>query len=140
MSNQPFFGQLQDKRVIPPPDSEWMRCRHWIEDALVHAGGTHTIEDVEDGIAKGEYQFWAGNRAAIVTNISDMPRQRILTYWLIGGDLKELQNEMEPKITDWARRSGCAKVIGIGRKGFERVFAKSGFKYAWTFIEKDLRQ
>jgi len=121
-----------------PERAEWYRCRPWIEDALVYAGGTHTIEDIEEGIGNGNFQFWSGPKCAVVTAITDYPRQRVMNYFLIGGDLKELHDFIEPRVTHWAfYEQNCDRVIGIGRKGFERVFADSGFRHGWTFIVKD---
>lgn len=120
------------------PISEWLRCRPWIDAALEYASGTHTIEDVEAGIADGRYQFWAGARSAIVSEVIAYPRMKVFNYWLIGGDLRELKY-MEPRITQWAKQEqGCSRVIGIGRKGFERVFVSHGFKFGWTCIMKDI--
>ena len=118
--------------------SEWHRCRHWIEAALHYARGTHTIEDIEDGIARGQFVFWSGKRCAIITEIIHYPRARVMHYFLIGGDLKELVEYMEPRITAWAKSQGCHAVSGAGRPGFERVFAKSGFKPAWRVIFKEI--
>ena len=117
--------------------NEWARCKPWIEAALVHAHGTHTIADVEAGIAQGLYQFWPGERAAIVTELITYPRLMALNYFLIGGDLSELK-DMEPRITAWAKGVGCKRVMGVGRKGFERAFRAAGYEPWWTCIARDL--
>lgn len=118
--------------------SEWYRCRPWIIEALKHAPDTHRIEDIEYGIQTGQFVFWGGQKSACITEIVNYPRKRILNYFLIGGDLKELVEFMEPRISAWAKMQGCSDVTGIGRKGFERVFAKSGFSPAWWLIHKRL--
>jgi hypothetical protein len=118
--------------------SQWIRCRPWIEAALPYCRGTHTIEDIEDGIASGQFVFWAGQKSAIITEILNYPRKRVLHYFLIGGDLHELVEFMEPRITQWAKEHGCTAVSGAGRKGFERVFARSGYVPAWRVIIKEI--
>lgn len=118
--------------------SEWLRCRSWIEGALAFTGGTHTIEDIEDGIASGTYQFFCSPNSAVVTEIIVYPRAKLLNYFLIGGDLEELVEQIEPHVTVWAKSRGCSRVVGIGRKGFERAFRGSGFKPCWTAISKDI--
>ena len=118
--------------------SEWLRCRHWIEAALPYARGTHTIEDIEDGIERGQFVFWSGRKCAVITEILNYPRKRVLHYFLLGGDLKELIGFMEPRISAWAKTQGCVGVSGAGRAGFERVFARSGFEPAWRVIYKDI--
>ena len=120
---------------------EWARCRPWVEKALEYALGTHTIEDIEAGIEAGQFVFWPGKRCFCITEIISYPRMRVLNYFLIGGDdLKELVRRMEPGISAWAALQGCSRVIGVGRRGFERVFRRSGFSPAWWVIAKDLRR
>lgn len=123
--------------IVSEDRSEWLRCRPWIEAALTYADGTHTIEDIEAGIASGRFQFWAGKRCALVTEIIEYPRLKALNFFLIGGDLGELM-QLEPQISGWARAHGCSRALGVGRKGFERVFAAHGFRPKWTYIAKDL--
>lgn len=118
--------------------SQWIRCKPWIEAALPYARGTHTIEDIEAGIESGQFVFWAGPKSAVITEVLQYPRKRVLHYFLLGGDLRELVEFMEPRITAWAKSIGCNGVSGAGRKGFERVYAKSGFELAWTVIYKDI--
>lgn len=93
--------------------------------------------DIETGIALGRYQFWAGERSAIVTELIHFPRLTALNYFLIGGDLSELKT-MEPRISAWAKTMGCSRVLGVGRAGFERAFKQAGFTRRWTVIAKEL--
>lgn len=116
----------------------WIKCRPWIESALPYARGTYAIEDVEDGITSGRFVFWAGDKSAVITEILTYPRKKVLHYFLLGGDLEELQSFMEPRITAWGKLQGCSAVSGAGRPGLERVFAKSGFKPAWRIIYKEI--
>lgn len=125
--------------VVPEDRSEWLRCRKWIEAALEYCGGTHTIEDIEDGIESGLYQFFCSPRSAVITEIIHYPRKTVLNYFLIGGDLGELIQEIEPYVTRWGKeKHGCKKVVGIGRKGFERAFRGSGYTPCWSAITKDI--
>ena len=124
--------------LVTEDKSEWYRCRPWIEAALEYARGTHTIEDIEDGIALGQFQFFCSENAAVVTEFIKYPQMKVLNYFLIGGDLNELADKIEPHVSRWAKMKGCKRVIGIGRKGLERVFGAKGFTYAWTGIYKDL--
>lgn len=118
---------------------EWLRCRPWIEAALSYARGTHLIEDVEAGIEAGLYHFWSTPNSAAVTEIIVYPRLKALNYWLIGGDLEELKTLLEPAVTNvFAKQQGCTRVIGIGRKGFERAFRANGFEPAWLAISKEI--
>jgi hypothetical protein len=119
--------------------TEWERCRPWIEAALIHADGTHSIDDIAAGIASGRFQFWPGKNCAAVTEIIVFPRLTALNFFLLGGDLDELLQEMEPAICRWAAAMGCSRVIGAGRKGFEKVLRPLGYQPRWSYCAKELK-
>jgi len=112
--------------------------RAWIEAALPYCYCTHTIEDVERQIAEGRLQFWPGERCAVVTEIVDYPRLRALNFFLVGGDLNELIEQMEPAIVEWARRLGCTRIAQTGRKGWGRVLAPLGYQTTLSVMIRDL--
>lgn len=118
--------------------NEWIRCKPWIAAALESCFGVYTMDSVEKGIAAGRLQFWAGKQCAVVTEIIQYPDRKTLNYFLVGGDLKELVDDMEPRVTHWAKHMGCTLVTGIGRRGFERAFEKSGYKFAYVVIAKEI--
>lgn len=139
-SEQPLSSE--DEGIAPADCPQlwehWARCKHWIEGALPYCYGTHTIEDVEDAIRSGDMQFWPGERCALVTQIGDHPRLRALTFFLVGGDMDEIVNRMEPLICDWARSKGCTRVAQTGRKGWGRVLVPNGYKTVLSVMIKDL--
>lgn len=118
--------------------ANWKRCRPWIEAALPYCYGTHTIEDVERQIAEGKLQFWPGHACAVVTEIVDYPRLRALNFFLVGGDLNELLQKMEPAIVAWAKALGCTRVAQTGRKGWSRILAPLGYQTTLSLMIKDL--
>lgn len=107
--------------------ADWERCRGYIEAALEYTGGTHTIEDVEEGIARGELHFWPGKRCAVVTEVVDYPRMRVLNLFLCGGDLDELK-AMQPCFLSFAEFLGCRKLTLGGRLGWERALKSLGWQ------------
>ena len=117
---------------------ELNRCRRWIEDALEYSGGTHTFDDIADGIEAGNFQLWSGDHSAIVTEIVVYPRLKDLHFFLAGGNLDELE-KMCPIIEDWGRSQGCTKVSLAGRKGWKRTFLKNeGYEPQWFILSKEL--
>ena len=117
---------------------EWSRCRPWIERALPYCYGTHTIEDVEQQIAEGRLQFWPGEACAVVTEIVEYPRLKALNFFLIGGDLTELLEQMEPAVIAWAKALGCTRVASVGRKGWERVLKPLGYSKTLSMLLKPI--
>lgn len=116
----------------------WARCATWLDDALAHAGRSHTLADVERMLAAGEAQLWAGEAAAMVTLVEDEPCERRLLIWLAGGDLSELVHSLRPAAEVWARGQGCARVLIIGRAGWERALAPEGYAPLARIIAKEL--
>jgi hypothetical protein len=112
--------------------------RGYIEAALEYAGGTHTFEDVQEAVTAGRLQFWPGPHSAVITEIVDYPRQRVINFFLAGGNLAELE-AMQPALLDWGRAQGCTSATFTGRKGWERTFlTRDGWKSKLVVFEKAL--
>lgn len=118
------------------PREEWARCRPFITAAL-ETCVTHDIEDVEAGLNAGLFQFWPGDGCAVVTEIVDYPRGRMLNFWLLGGDLKALMR-MRPAIEAWGRARGCRWADGTGRPAWARVLKGHGYGPGPTSFSKEL--
>ena len=134
----PFPMQIT-RRPIEPSDTslsaKWDRCAPFIEAALAHANGTHSLADVLRLVAEGEAQFWPFEDAAIVTEIVRYPQRTILRFWLAGGKLQTLLNA-EPEVIVWSKQWGCNGVEIIGRRGWNR--ALNDYKSNSTIMVKDL--
>jgi len=90
-----------------------------IDRALEYAGGSHTRADIAAAVATGTMQRWDGEHSTIVTEIRETPQQRILLFFLAGGEMTELRG-MARGIEDWGRAIHCVKAQLIGRRGWER--------------------
>ena len=120
----------------------WDRARPYIEAALEHAHGTHTVEDVQAAIGAGQLQLWVGERSAAVTEFFNYPRRRALNIFLAGGDLREMK-ACEPGMAAFARAHGCHFMQCFGRLS-RRERQRSTFARAadwsaeWVVMTKDL--
>ena len=112
--------------------TEWQRCKHWIADALARID-THTLVDVELGMATGIYVFWPATRSAAITEVHIFPRAKHMHLFLAGGDLDELKG-MVPMWQSWARFNGCSKLTLAGRRGWERALKDQGWKADLVFL------
>lgn len=117
-------------------EDEWLRCEAWIAAALDYAHGTHTIEDVKAACLAGKATLIPGEQAAMVVEIEDYPRLKILHFWLAGGDLEELRDDLRPFAERWGREMGCARVTITGRRGW--VKALPGYEEVATICGKEL--
>lgn len=115
----------------------WRPAQH-IEAALEYSAGTHTLEDVAQGVEEGRFQFWPGVNSAVITEIIVYPRLKNLHFFLAGGDLDELRL-MRPHIEAWGRQIGCTRVTLAGRKGWARTFlADEEYTPKWYILSKEL--
>ena len=119
-------------------EEDFERLRHHVAAALEFSGGTHTVEDVAEGVRAGRFQFWPGRDSAVVTEIIVYPQLKDLHFFLDGGDLDELRL-MQPLIESWGKEMGCSRVSLAGRRGWERSFLRDrGYEPKWFVLCKDL--
>jgi hypothetical protein len=119
-------------------DEEWARCSPWIQAALEYGDGTHELDDVKAEIDRGDAILWPGKTSAVVTQICVYPRKTLLTYWLAGGNLKELIGEMLPEIEAFARKAKFDGISVPGRNGWVRVLGRQGYRQMWSICSKEL--
>ena len=110
--------------------------RELIERALAEGYGQMGYHDVLDGIARGEYQFWASKDSCVVSTIDVFPRIKQLTVIIGAGDLREIDDVIRPVIEAWARRIGCDTMLIMGRPGWQR--ALEGYRRTAVVLEKKL--
>jgi hypothetical protein len=110
--------------------------REPIERALAEGYGQMNYTDVLDGIARGEYQFWASKDSCVVSTIDVFPRIKQLTVIIGAGDLREIDDVIRPVIEAWARRIGCDTMLIMGRPGWQR--ALEGYRRTAVVLEKKL--
>lgn len=110
-----------------------------LERAVEAAHGSHSVMDIEQGIADGRYQRWEGEESVIITEIVQVPAYKVLRFFLAAGNLKEIE-AMAPGIMFWGKRHGCEKAELIGRFGWQRSFAakKLGAKPTAVVMECEL--
>jgi hypothetical protein len=89
---------------------------------------TRDLQDVADEIANESMQLWPSENAALVTQVQNYPKCRVLHVYLAGGDMQELI-ALIPHIERFAQDVGCQKMTLAGRKGWERIFKQ------WTNIK-----
>ena len=96
--------------------------------ALRYANGSHTVEDIKQGIREEYFQLFEGDHSVIVTEILQTPQHKTLHFFLAGGYLPELA-AMLPPILEWGKRIGCTHASLTGRRGWLRSFVrKFGFQ------------
>jgi hypothetical protein len=91
-----------------------------LEPALEY-DNTHNMQDVADCIDSCTMQLWPGVNSAVVTQVQNFPRMKVLHIFLAGGNLEELET-LTPHIQKFAEHMGCQKITLTGRRGWSRTF------------------
>ncbi len=114
-----------------------------VEPLVIRAlDDTYTARDVLDGIILNKFQLfisWNNNKveSAVVTEVADYPRKRILRYVLAGGDnLDNWLESIQNKIEEFAINNYCQAIEVAGRKGWLRKL--QGFKQNIYLMSKEL--
>lgn len=121
--------------------NDWQRCRPYIEAAVyrtaqtvckdIQSGQTEqtlfTIEDIEHGISEKRMQFWPGRHSAGITQVEEHGSRVDVHLLFAGGRLGELL-AMAASLEVWARVIGADRVVFHGRRGWQRVMAKRGYR------------
>lgn len=127
---------------MTPAQVDWARCRDWIVSAIPYNGGTHTIEDIEAAIAKGEMIFVPGKHCAVVLEISTFPQGKALNVFGGGGEsgeaLKEYLGRMDEFISNFAKSAGCRWVMHYCRPSGEKIGKRLGYRKLWSVMVKDI--
>lgn len=99
---------------------DWAKAKKYIEAALEHSKGTHTIDDVCLMVGAGVLKLWALEKSAMLTEFLNFPRMKVLNVFIAGGDLDELL-KLEQDLMIYAKDNGCAQIREMGRKGWAKV-------------------
>jgi hypothetical protein len=82
---------------------------------------THNMQDVADCIDSCTMQLWPGVNSAVITQVQNFPRMKVLHIFLASGDLVELET-FTSHIQKFAEDMGCHKITLTGRRGWSRTF------------------
>jgi hypothetical protein len=135
---QDTLVQAQQQAPLYAPTLDFEPSAINLAAALEHAPGTHTLQDLREGVASGAFQLWPGRDSAILTQIHVYPRQKVLCIYLAGGHLDVL-HDMLPFVLTWARGLGCSSAFIAGRPGWARTFLKDeGWRQTQVILEKSL--
>jgi hypothetical protein len=104
-----------------------MTWQDYIREALCYDVQSFTLEDIESGIASGDYQLWEAENSALVTSGVNLQSGGIGVQVLAaGGNLEEIVGLLA-EVEQEARLSGCEILTTIGRKGWKRTAKEIGW-------------
>ena len=126
-----------DGDIIEELEKEMERCRPWIQAALDRGQNTHLFSDIVDSVKQGHMQFWPAEDACAVTEVCVYPRKKILNIFLAGGNMDTIV-DMDESAVMYAKTIGCDGVSVNGRRGWQKVLAKKGYRPFLTNLAKDI--
>ena len=119
---------------------EFAQCKDELLRALEYAGGTHTLDDVWEGVKSGAMQIWVGPHSVMVTEIQQFPQVRCCHFFLAAGVLAELE-AMYPAVMEWAKAEmQCTRASLAGRPGWARSFLTktNGWRASHLVLTKEI--
>lgn len=120
-----------------PLAQQFKATRGELERALAYAGGTHTLDDIWQGVIEGRFQLWTAPHSVMVTEVLEYPRCRALHYFLAAGKMDELE-ALYPAVLAWGKSVGCTRASLAGRPGWARSFlAADGWKANHVVMTKE---
>ena len=118
----------------------WSQVSPLLEKALDE---TYTIKDILYGLSNERMQLfisWNDNKieSAVVTEIAQYPRAKILRYFLAGGtNLDNWLERIQEKIEKFAKQNECTHLEVAGRKGWVRKL--KGYQMKAIILSKEIK-
>lgn len=98
-----------------------------LQKALEYGGSTHSISDLIGLLHAGDAQLWERGDGCIITEIHTFPLKKYIHFWLISGSLSDCL-ALEHDVLPWSIEHGCTVATGVGRPGWGRAAAKTGWR------------
>ena len=112
------------------------RCWPWLAAAAAR-GDQPSKAALSDLFQSGGAMLWPGESGALVTQCVATPEGRFLHIWLGGGSLRGVL-ALQPGVEAWGRVMGCEFVSIEGRKGWDRVCRRFGYRRSGKELRKKL--
>ena len=126
---------------VPSEDVKfiWSQIKPLLEKALDE---TYTIDDIYKGLIEDRMQLfisWNDEKveSAVVTEIAQYPKSKVLRYFLAGGtNLDSWLEKIQIVIEKFAKKENCTHLEVAGRKGWVRKL--KGFRVKAYLLNKEI--
>lgn len=115
-----------------------MSWQDHIISALQYDVQDFTIEDIESGIASGNYQLWESENAAMVTSGVPLQSGGIGVQVLAAGGAYEELMQLLDDVEQEATQAGCEVLTTVGRTGWAREARKRNYTHVASVYVKRL--
>jgi len=123
----------------------WPRCAELLKPSLDFSKGRQNVETQYDRLISGSDMMWVMTDddhkeivAAITFNIMDYPTGlRLLQLMMIGGTgFPKWGDELDRKLTQFGKETGCKGIEHCGRMGWKRATKKFGYELEYANFYK----
>ena len=103
-------------------DEHWAEIAPMLEKAIARQSAM-SLDSTYQDLKRGKFFLWrVPGKAAFVTEIQNFPQERVCVVVLCGGEgIEEWLPAVDETIVRHARCFGCAALLIVGRRGWERV-------------------
>lgn len=120
-------------------------CEPYIDAAIRHSLGEHSLSDIMEAISTGQIIPWmvVGEDERDVLccfgcEIVQYPQFKAMVVRFLGGKEIERWADVIQDIERWAVEEGCVVIEAVGRKGFKPFASRFGFTEVYRVYSKTL--
>ena len=129
--------------LVPPAKTHhaWPHIATWVSEALIRGNSDLTPEQICEHLDRGSMQLWLAwdgkPVGCCITELIESVRGRCCNLVIIAGEQFGTWGHLEADVARWARDDwGCVRLSLIGRKGWARRLAGSGWTEMAVTLEK----
>ncbi len=126
-------------------DKIWSKCKPFLENPEIGDVEYTSTEEMKELCKSEEYQLWILMEdekltGCFLTNIGEVASgvKMVNLFCLSGGGLKVWIDELDEKVTKFARQNGCIGYSCVARTGFSKFVPE--LKKLGDFFFRDARQ
>jgi hypothetical protein len=122
----------------------WPRVAPLVERAVAEGPRDYETDDYLAACTAADMQLWlifadADLVGAAITALHTFPRGRVVHIEIIAGDgMADWLASLDDELSRWAASLGARALTGYGRKGWQRVAPRLGYRVAGHPMRKDL--
>ncbi len=131
---------------VPPAKlaKVWPHVAEWVSGALIRGNADLSPEQIREHLDRGSMHLWLAwdgkPVGCCIAELLESVRGRCCNVVIVAGERFDTWAHLEADVAQWARDWKCVRLSLIGRKGWVRRLAGSGWAEMAVTLEKDLGQ
>jgi hypothetical protein len=133
--------------LVPPAKTRhaWPHIAAWVSEALIRGNADLSPENIRQHLDSGSMQLWLAwdgrPVGCCIAELVDSVRGRCCNLVIVAGERFAAWAHLEADVARWAHEHwGCVRLSLIGRRGWARRLAGSGWQEASVTLERQLGQ